>query len=164
VITYTSTETVALELLASTGWTVLPDGIAREIEQLHCGTVILTVPLLDGVIQVGAADALPAATIEVRRYPSAVVVRRTDGEPLQAQIIRSDDDGMAVRAHVFTEPVPELAIRRITQRPGNQLWLVASGDRVRRSADLVQLIKTIVAFGVAKQRRIAHPAPLVASA
>jgi hypothetical protein len=141
----------------------VPDGVATGIDQLRCGTVTLTVPLLDGAIQVGAAGPLPTATIEVCRYRRAVVVRRSDGAALQAQIIRRGDDGAVVRANVFTEPVRELAIRRIPQRTGTHRWLV-SGDRIRRSSDVVQLIATIVTFGVAKQRRSTHPARLPVSA
>lgn len=142
----------------------MPAAIADEVDQLRCGTVFLTVPLRRGVIQVGSAGPLPTAKIEVRKSQGAITVRRTDGNALQAQIVRRAADGPASRADVFTEPVAALQIQREMQSNGTHSWFVASGDRQRPSADLFQLIKTIVTFGVAKQGEIAHREKLPASA
>ena len=148
----------------ATGWLVLPEAIAGEIDQLHCGTVILTVPLLRGVIQVGSAGPLPTAKIEVRKSQSAVTVRRTDGVALQAQIVRRADNGPASRSDVFTEPVGELRIQRDMQPDRTHVWSVASGDLRGPSAGLFQLITTIVTFGLAKQGNVADRERLPASA
>jgi hypothetical protein len=163
-ITYTSTEDSGLETFDVVGCDALPTRIAGELNQLRCGTVSLTVPILGQAIQVGSADPLPAATIVVSKTPGNVTVRRTDGSPLQAQIVTSEHDGSVSRAAVFTEPVAELGIRCLGRARGARLWVVASGERTRRRAGLFQLIETIVAFGAAKQRRMASPPELPASA
>lgn len=132
-------------------WDALPIHIADELDRLNCGTVFLTVPILGEAIQVGAADRLAMTTIEVRTTPRTVTVRRTDGNPLQARIVHRGQDGAVFRTPVFTEPVAELRLRRLARPLGAPLWLVASRERIRRSSDLLQLITTIVTFGVAKQ-------------
>lgn len=142
----------------------MPAVIAGEVDQLRCGTVFLTVPLLNGVIQVGSTGPLPTAKIEVRKSQWAIAVRRTDGNALQAQIVRRAGDGPASRADVFSEPVSAIQIRREVQSDGTHSWFVASGDGQRPSADLLQLIKTIVTFGVAKQGNRANREKLPASA
>jgi hypothetical protein len=91
-------------------------------------------------------------------------VRRTDGAAVQAQIICRSDDGAATRSDVFAEPVPALSMRRATRPDGTHLWVLKSDLRPRRCSDLFQLIDTILAFSTAKQRRIASPPGLPASA
>ncbi|MBU3751162.1 MAG: hypothetical protein FGM52_12070 [Mycobacterium sp.] len=136
-------------------WPVLPAELASETDQLSCGTVYLTVPVRNGAIQVGSFGQLPTATIEVRRTPSAITVRRTDGAALQAQIIYRTEAGPELRSDVFIDAVPALHLRRLTQPDGRSVWLASPWHRTRRDAELVSLIKTIVAFGVAKQRQTA---------
>lgn len=123
------------------------------MDRLRCGAVRLTVPLRDGAIQVGAVGRFPTATIEVRKAPCDVTVRRTDGVALRAQIIRRSASGGLLRADVFAEPVPALWFRRVPQPDGTHVWLGATGQRARRDSDLSQLVQTIVAFGLAKQAR-----------
>ncbi|MCB1264075.1 MAG: hypothetical protein KDB56_05695 [Mycobacterium sp.] len=117
------------------------------------GTVALSVPLRDGLIQVGTADTLPSATIEVCTGPAAVSVQRIDGQPLQAQIVHRRPDGTEELRTVFTEPVARLRLRRTRHINGPRLWVVTEGAEARSAADLVQLIRTIVRFAAAKQRR-----------
>ena len=143
---------------------MLPAELASETDELECGTVYLTAPVLKGVIQVGSFGQLPTAEIEVRRTPSAITVRRTDGVALQAQIIHRTEAGPELRSDVFIDAVPALHLRRLTQPDGTSLWLAAPWHRTRRDVELVSLIKTIVAFGVAKQRQTAPPRRLPASA
>ena len=60
---------------------------ANAVADLHPGIVRLSVPLKDDVIQVGTADRQTTATLELTKTPSAMVVRRTDGRALQAEIL-----------------------------------------------------------------------------
>lgn len=75
-----------------------PNGSARVIgpirdlvDEIHDGIVLLSVPVVDDVIQVGAGGALLIRTIEVVKSPTAMVVRRTDGVALQAEILHQRD-------------------------------------------------------------------------
>lgn len=140
----------------------LPAGLARSVSQMRTGTVLLSVPLLDDVIQVGTEGA-PATgttgTIKVTKTPSTMVVRRTDGRPLQAQILHCHAGGSASRTHVFLTPVLSVRLQRVPQADASEPWLVLPGGRIRRHTDLFQLLETITAFGLAKQRRQhRHPA------
>ena len=130
----------------------LPAQVANSVSELRTGTVLLSVPLLDDVIQVGAVGPLATGTIEVAKTPSAMVVRRTDGRGLQAQIVHQHVGGFASRRPVFSEPVRSLRLQRVPQADASELWLALPGVRIRRHPDLVQLVETITAFGLAKQR------------
>lgn len=132
----------------------LPARVARSVSAMRTGTVLLSVPLLDDVIQVGTADSLATGTIEVVKTPSAMVVRRTDGRPLQAQILHQHVGGSASRTPVFLEPVRSLRLLCVPQSAASELWLAVPGGQIRRRPDLFQLIETISAFGLAKQRRL----------
>lgn len=136
----------------------MPTDVSAEIDELRAGTLTLRVPLRDDVIQVGTADTLPHTTIEVCSSPSAVSVRRRDGQPLQAQIVHRRSDGTEGLRTVFTEPVGRLCLRRLRNLNGPRLWVVTEGADARNSADLAQLVQTIVCFASAKQRCNA-PAP-----
>ena len=130
----------------------LPARIADCVEQLSTRTTYLRVPLLNEVIQVGTGLTLPATTIAVTRTPFAVEVRRTDGKPLRAQIIRRRADNSMARTDVFTGPVDFLRLKR---RPdGSKLWTLEDLPS-QRDSDVLQLVETIVAFTVTKQNRAA---------
>lgn len=136
----------------------MPTDVSAGIDELREGTLTLRVPLRDGVIQVGTADTLPRTMIEVSSGPSAVSVRRTDGTPLQAQIVHRHADGAETLRTVFAEPVARLRLQRLRRVNGPRLWVVTEGADARNSADLAQLVQTIVCFASAKQRGNA-PAP-----
>lgn len=131
----------------------LPAGLARSVSEMRIGTVRLSVPLIDDVIQVGTDGAPAAGTIEVTKTPFTMVVRRTDGRPLQAQILHHHAGGSASRTHVFLIPVVALRLQRVPQADASEPWLVLPGARIRRQPDLFQLLETITAFGLAKQRK-----------
>jgi hypothetical protein len=138
------------------------DGAAFLSEQLtgmHCGTVELSVPLRDDVIQVGARGNLESARIRVSKGPRTIVVVRVDGRPLQADIIitvcRSDEAGTDdewTTAAVFREPVRALRLTGTRDETG-QLWWSAPHTRhtVAHHAHLKQLADTIGTFATAKQ-------------
>ena len=129
----------------------LPARIADSVEQLSSRTSYLRVPLLNDVIQVGTGLTLPAATIAVTRTPFAVEVRRTDGKPLRAQIIRLRADDSIARTDVFTQPLDSLEVRQERRPDGSKLWTLEDLP-ARRGSDVLQLVETIVAFAVTKQR------------
>lgn len=146
------------------GWPGLPAAIEDQIDELHCGTVYLTVPLRDGVIQVGSSGTLATAMIEVRKTPVSVTVRRTDGVPLQAHIIERVEDGSMVHVEVFARPAAVLRLLRMSRRDGTHTWVAAPSQPTPRNSRLVQLIRTVVTFAAAKQHQTASSRRLVASA
>lgn len=131
----------------------VPARVARSLSEMRTGTVLLSVPLVDDVIQVGTAGPSATGTIEVTKTPSTMVVRRTDGRPLQAQILRQRVGGCSWRAPVFLGPVRSLRLLCVARADASEHWLVLPGARICRRPDLFQLIETIMAFSLAKQRR-----------
>jgi hypothetical protein len=138
--------------------------VADAVDEMHPGIVLLRVPLVDDVIQVGAAEALQTGTIEVAKSLSAMVVRRTDGAALQAEILHRRDGESPLRTQVFSEPVESLRLRCERDSNGCRCWTLHPDAGIRRPADLDQLVKTIAAFGLAKQLRADRPPGIVASA
>jgi hypothetical protein len=112
-----------------------------DLDEIRTGAIRLTVPLVDDVIQIGLGGRYDVGTIDVLKRPARLVVRRTDGRPLQARIIR-DEPITVLRA-----PLPHLALGRVG--PGR--WLVPDGVPIGRVQDLEQLVRTIATFGLAKQ-------------
>ena len=137
---------------------------ADAVDALHTGIVHLSVPFIDYVIQVGTGDRLTIGTIELTKTPSAMVVRRTDGRALQAEILHERENGPPRRMRVFTEPVPSLRLRCVPGPDGSRCWTVCPGGPIRSQPDLNQLVITIAAFGLAKQRRGHRPSGAAASA
>ncbi len=137
---------------------------ADAVDDLHPGIVRLSVPLVDDVVQVGTTGDRQTGTIEVTKTPSAMVVRRTDGRRLQAEILHQYDDGPALRMQVFSEPVQALRLRCSPGPDGSRCWTVCPGGAIRSLPDLNQLVVTIGAFGLAKQRRCHRPSGAAASA
>ena len=127
--------------------------VADAVDEMRSGIVLLSVPLVDDVIQVGAEAALRTGTIEVAKSPSAMVVRRTDGAGLQAQILHHRDGEPALRRPVFSEPVAVLRLSCGRDSDGGRCWTVCMSRGVRRMSDLDQLVTTIAAFSLAKQLR-----------
>ncbi len=130
----------------------VPGDVGEALDALYTGAVLLSVPLVDDVIQIGTAGTLTTGTIEVTKTPSAIRIRRTDGLPLQAAIVHHRDGRDAAGRLVFAEPVHSLRLRHLAGADGRRRWAVRPGARVERIADLVQLIRTVAAFGRAKQR------------
>ena len=130
----------------------LPARVGSSVSEMPTGVVLLSVPLLDDVIQVGTAGGWATGTIEVAKTPSEMVVRRSDGRPLQAHILRQSGEGSASRTPVFREPVRSLRLRCVPHAGASERWIVLPGVRIRRHTDLFQLIETIAAFGLAKQQ------------
>jgi hypothetical protein len=130
--------------------------VVDAVDEIHDGTVLLSVPVVDDVIQVGAGGALLVRTIEVVKSPTAMVVRRTDGVALQAEILHQRDGESPLRMQVFIAPVEALQLRCGQDSTGSRCWTLHPGAHIRRPVDLDQLVETIAAFGVAKQLRRSH--------
>jgi len=129
---------------------------AADLDEIYSGTVYLSVPLLNDIIQVGAGGNLATGTIQVSKTPTTVAVRRTDGKPIQAQILHEHQGyiGPTVRTKVFREPVNCLRLQRIRSGEGHRLWLATEAVHVNRHQDLQQFVNTIATFGLAKQRKM----------
>jgi hypothetical protein len=122
---------------------------------MHSGTIHLSVPVVDDVIHVGLGGDYLTGTIRVSKSPTVVTVRRIDGKPMQARILR-DKPGCAgpdTRMVVFREPVDCLTLER-TGADSRGLWFARYAVHVDRHRELQQLVNTIATFGLAKQRRM----------
>ena len=130
-----------------------------DLDKIRSGTVYLSVPLLNDIIQVGAGGNLATATIQVSKTPTTATVRRTDGKPMQAQVLHEHPGytGPTVRTKVFHEPVNCLKLERIGSGDGPRLWLANEVVHVDRHQDLQQFVRTIATFGLAKQRKMSGP-------
>jgi len=106
----------------------VPGDVGEALDALYTGAVLLSVPLVDDVIQIGTAGTLTTGTIEVTKTPSAIRIRRTDGLPLQAAIVHHRDGRDAAGRLVFAEPVHSLRLRHLA--PG----CTSRTDRRSRSA------------------------------
>lgn len=149
--------TPGYESAGGSGSLCLPDRIAQAVGDIRTGAIRLSVPLMDDVIQVGAsggpAENLQTGSIVVVRTPAALSVRRSDGRPLQARIIRGHDGCHPTRIGVFLRPVNRLTV----QGAGGRIWWVPDGARICRCQDdLIQLLETIATFSIAKQSRFSE--------
>lgn len=141
------------------GWVVVPAEVARMADRLACGTLSLSAPVLDGVIQIGSGQPLPTTVIEVHVRPGLVRVRRTDGHALQAQILHRADGEIISRTAVFTTAVHEVSLCSFRPPEGPTQWRVPASQLGAAPGPLLQLITTIVSFGIAKQNRAAASRP-----
>ena len=134
--------------------TAVPAVSSTQLDEMRCGTLHLSVPLLNDVIQVGARGDLASATIEVSRTVTGMTVRRVDGRRLQAQILHEQPGytGPTTRTDVFCEPVDLLQLESADGDHGSRRWFAAAGVRVGRRQDLEQFVRTVATFGLAKQR------------
>ncbi|MGV0743376.1 hypothetical protein [Mycolicibacterium sp. XJ870] len=122
----------------------------RLLDELRTGTILLTVPILDGAIQVGIGGAYPTGTIALSKTATEVRVRHRDGRRLQVQIVHDwqDADTPAFRTTVFDEPVDQLTLTRSEGR-----WMAVQNNSVDRAEDLAQFVNTVARFGLAKHRK-----------
>ena len=128
---------------------------AADLDELCCGTVTLSVPLLNNVIQVGIGGNVDTGAIEVSSTAASVVVRRMDDQPIQVEILNEQPGytGPTVRTKVFRQPVPRLRLDRLGVDHGPALWLPAAPEAVNRAEDLRRFVLTLARFALAKQRR-----------
>jgi hypothetical protein len=138
--------------------------LSEQLTGMRDGTVELSVPLRDDVIQVGAGGKLQSARIRVSKSPRTIVVIRLDGKPLQAGIVttacrsaESATDDEWTTAAVFHKPVRALRLTGKRDASG-QLWWSAPHLRhtVVHHGHLKQLADTIGTFAAAKQLETAQ--------
>jgi hypothetical protein len=122
-----------------------------DLAELRCGTMYLSVPVVDDVIQVGIGGDFATTILRVSIDPMAVTVWRLDGHAMQVHILRDGQES----TDVFCEPVRRLRMERTSISDGRQLWEASSTAYVDRQQDLRQFVYTIARFGLAKQRRMA---------
>jgi hypothetical protein len=127
---------------------------SADLDQIDSGTIHLSVPLVDDVIQVGLGGKYLTGTIRVSKSATVVTVRRVDGQPIQVRILRDQPEcpEPVTPPAVFREPVDCLTLER-SGADGRGLWRPRCDGRVRRHRDLQQFVNTIATFGLAKQRR-----------
>ena len=121
---------------------------SERLDEMTCGTVELSVPLRDGVIQIGAGGPVDVGRIRVSRQRRTITVIRVDGRPLQVEFVA--DTLSSTR--VFDEPVPALTLQRLDSR-----WVVAGKSVVKhRLSDVKRFVDVVATFAVAKQGRAQH--------
>ena len=128
---------------------------SADLDEIDSGTIYLSVPLLHDAIQVGIGGDVATATIQVVKSSASVTVRRTDGAPMQVQILHEHRGytGPTVRTKVFRSPVDCLVLERRGIEHGQNLWFPTEMAHVDRGEDLSRFVATIATFGLAKQRR-----------
>jgi hypothetical protein len=116
------------------------------------GTIELSVPLRDDVIQVAARGDgdTEIGRIRVAKGRETVTVSRVDGKPIQVDI--TTDQTCTTTTRVFCEPVRELRFRRSRDAEGQPSWC-AEGDDVLfvHQQSVKQFADTIATFAVRKQ-------------
>ena len=58
-----------------------------RLDEMEFGTIELSVPLLDGIIQIGAGGEADVGRIRVTKESGTVTVVRVDGVPIQVDIV-----------------------------------------------------------------------------
>jgi hypothetical protein len=123
-----------------------------ELDGMPGGTVELSVPLVGGVIQIGAGGDLEVGRIRVQKDPNGVTVDQVDGRPIQVEIVV--DTEQATRLAVFREPVEALRLERTSDAAGVAVWYAAGPVNVNRREHLKQFADVIGRFASAKQRTV----------
>lgn len=122
------------------------------LDEMDCGTVLLTVPLIGEAIQVGINGTTETTTIVVTRTPTELIVRRKDWEPLRAQILH---DEPPTRREVFKRSIRRLVVSYVDRDDGGQ-WCCATPQACAHDLDVNQFVVTVASFARAKQLRAAR--------
>lgn len=126
--------------------------LCQRLDEMHCGTVLLTVPLIDDAIQVGIDGTTDRTTIVVTRTPTVLIVHRQDWEPLRAQIVHDEPPH---HREVFSRSVRRLVVTRIGgDRTGR--WRCDAPRGCVHHHEVNQFVATVAAFARAKQLRAAR--------
>jgi hypothetical protein len=126
---------------------------SEGLDRLCGGTIELSVPLRDDVIQVAARGDGDTAIgrIRVARGRETVSVIRVDGKPIQVDIA-VDVPTCTTRMRVFSEPVRELRFSRTFDSAGQPRWCVDGPDVLFVDQRLVkQFADTIATFALRKK-------------
>ncbi len=120
-----------------------------KIDEMSCGTVALTVPLINDVIQVGIHGPTDTTTIVVTRTPRTLIVHRQDWEPLRAQILH---DEPPTHREVFGRSIRRLVVCRVGGE-GSGLWRCDAPHACVHDHEVNQFVHTVASFARAKQLR-----------
>lgn len=119
-----------------------------RLDEMEFGTIELSVPLLDGIIQIGAGGETDVGRIRVTKESGTVTVVHVDGGPIQVDIVA--DAQSSIR--VFAVPVPALRLVRSGSR-----WLVVENSvAAERLSDVKRFADVVGTFAAAKQGRAQH--------
>lgn len=133
--------------------------VCDDLDELVCGTLHLSVPIVDDIIQVGIGGDFATTVLRVSIDPTAVAVRRLDGKAMQVHILRESTEGTSegrlTGAYVFNAPVGRVRLRRASAGEGGHPWETSGTACIVRHQDFRQFVYTIARFGLAKQRRLA---------
>jgi hypothetical protein len=126
--------------------------VSDGLDRMRCGTIELSVPLRDGVIQVAARGGgdTEIGRIRVAKGRETVTVIQIDGKPIQVDI--TTDQTCTTTTRVFCEPVRELRFRRTSDAEGQPSWC-AEGEDVLfvHQQSVKQFADTIATFAMRKQ-------------
>ncbi len=127
---------------------------APDLDRLRPGTICLTVPLVDDVVQVGIGGDFSTTAVAVSVTASSVRMRRLDGRPLQVHIVEGwrDAANPGTATAVFAEAVEALVLER-----HRGCWVPGPGLRAR-VVDLDRFVGTLARFALVKQERAADQA------
>jgi hypothetical protein len=121
---------------------------SERLDEMDCGTVELSVPLLDGVIQIGAGGPAEVGRIRVSKERRTITVIRVDGRPMQVDIVADAQSS----TRVFDVPVSALRLERSDSR-----WFVTENHiAAHRLSDVKRFADVVGTFAVAKQGRAQH--------
>jgi len=127
--------------------------VSDKLDGMPSGTVELSVPVIGGVIQIGAGGDVDVGRIRVFKDPGTVTVAQVNGAPMQVEIVL--DNGQKARSAVFEESVEVLRLKRCTDASGRVLWSAAEPVNVTHPDRLKQFADIIGVFGAAKQDKLA---------
>jgi hypothetical protein len=123
------------------------------LDRMRRGTIELSVPLRDDVIQVAARGDgdTEIGRIRVTKGRETVTVMRVDGKPIQVDIT-VDAQTCTTTTRVFREPVRELRFRRTRDAAGRPSWCAEGPDvAFAHRQGVKQFADTIATFAVRKQ-------------
>ena len=118
-----------------------------RLDEMEFGTIELSVPLVGGIIQVGAGGDTDVGRILVTKESCTVTVVRVDGGPIQVDIVADAQSS----TRVFKAVVPALRLVRSDTR-----WLVEKSLGAERLSDVKRFADVVGTFAVAKQGRAQH--------
>ena len=118
-----------------------------RLDEMEFGTIELSVPLVGGIIQIGAGGDTDVGRILVTKESCTVTVVRVDGGPIQVDIVADAQSS----TRVFEAAVPALRLVRSDTR-----WLVEKSLGAERLSDVKRFADVVGTFAVAKQGRAQH--------
>jgi len=127
--------------------------VSRQLNDMCGGTIELSVPLRDDVVQIGAGGDVDVGRIRVSNAAGSITVVRVDGRPIQVEVVTGD--GLATR--VFCAPVPRVLLVRFVDPTGRARWQPSgAAAQVRRASLLKQFADVLGTFVTAKQSDHQH--------